>query len=465
MNKSTLLACILLVCPSVWGHGAEIDRDGMTVVDGKRTFILGLYENVEDESFAQEVARAGFNLVRAKPSKESLDLAHAHGLQCWIPLSGIAVSSAEEEARLQSLVNSFKQHPALAVWEGPDETLWNVWWRRWNQAISRWNVVEGAMKKVDKQSSDYDELKNLYNTWRRYRHSARYAQAEEVENRLRSLLGLPPADGKLSEWNKHLDPLFEQLRRGTRIVRKTDPHHVIWFNHAPRNSMKDLKRFGKVADVVGCDIYPVPFGPNVGHSDLAERNLACVGRYTQRMAQSAPTKPVWMVLQGFGWDDIGEGTRDTPRPRPTYDQTRFMAYDAIVNGARGILYWGTFAIEKDSQLWADIKKVISELSELQLFLTAEDATNRVRLEMHASSGSGEKGIVLLAKNVERRWAFFVVNEADHPIAFDISGLSHLNGRSLNVLDEPETLEVKDGRITYGLPARSVSVLLMEGYAQ
>ncbi len=453
-----MLPLVLMLCSSISASPTEIDTDGMLRVDGKRVFVLGLYENADSDAFAAEVAKAGFNLVRSKATQEALDRADTHGLQCWIPLGGIAVSSEKQEENLRSLIEKFRHHPALAVWEGPDETLWNVWWLRWNRAIRRWNTVEDAFKKADKSADNYEQIENLYSEWRRYRHTARYAQADAVEEKLREMLNLSPADEKLSEWRKHLDPLFEQLERGTRIVRTTDPNHVIWFNHAPRNSMADLTRFGKIADVVGCDIYPVPFGPHVGHSDLAERNLASVGAYTQRMGRSAPGKPVWMVLQGFGWSDIGETSEE--RPRPNFDQTRFMAYDAVVNGARGVLYWGTFAVEKDSRLWSDIKKVISEMHDLQPFLAAEDATKRVKLEMHPSSGSGEKGVVMLAKERNNEWAFFTVNEADYPIAFDISGLSRLNGRAVEVLDEPETLTVKEGKITYGLSARSVAVLLI-----
>jgi hypothetical protein len=429
------------------------------VSNGKRCFVLGLYQVARDDDFAAEVAQAGFNLIRVERSRDALNLAHAHGLQCWIPLGEIAVSTDAEEARLKSVVDSLKSHPALAVWEGPDEVLWNVWWTRWNLAVKGWNMVEEAVRRFEGTRDESENLKSFVKDWRRYRVSGRYAQAEASEEQIRKLVGLPPAGERLSEWRDQLDPLLGRLGRGARVVRETDSEHVIWFNHAPRNTVSDLTRFGAVADVVGCDIYPVPFGPSVGHSDLAERNLASVGHYTRRMAQSASGKPVWMVLQGFGWDDIGEGNTSSRRPRPTFEQTRFMAYDAIANGARGILYWGTFAIERDSPLWSDIKTVISELRDLQPFLSAVDATHRVTLDAHPTSGSDEKGLILLAKERDGEWAFIVVNEADQPIAFDISGIESLNGRHIDVLNEPESLVVKEGHLPYGLPGQSVSVLL------
>ncbi len=457
---SLLLLCI--AGTSTWSYPTSIDEDGMLRVDGERRFVIGLYQTAEDEAFAKEMAEAGFNLIRAKATQNSMDLAYEQGLQCWIPLGGIAVSSDSEKENLKSLVNQYKTHPALAVWEGPDEILWNVWWRRWNRAIDRWNKVEKAIRKYKSTTEETQELDKLVDQWKRCRNTARYKPAEDIEEQIRKIVGLNPANERLSDWRKHLQPLYEQLSSGTKLVRETDPNHVIWFNHAPRNSMRDLKRFGTVADIVGCDIYPVPFGPRVGHSDLPERNLPCVGAYTRRMQRSAPDKPVWMVLQGFGWDDLGEtSTTSQPRPQPTLHQTRFMAYDTIVNGARGILYWGTFAIKEDAQLWEDLKTVVSELHTLQPFLAAPDENNKVKLKVHPSSSSDVKSIRWLAKEHDGDWIFILVNEADHPLSFELSGLDDFNDRQVKILDSTETLVVEDGKINYGLSGLGVGVLSLE----
>ena len=454
------LALILLIgVQTAHALPTRIAEDGMLLLDGKRTFIVGLYQEAKDDRFAKEAAQTGFNLIRSAPTKESLDRTKAAGLQCWIPLGMLAASGDEQTAALESTVSAFKNHPALAVWEGPDEALWNAWWLRWNQAGDRWNQLEKAIQKFQGTPEQTENGKKLEQTWKRCRESGRYEQAEECEDQIRILLGLPAETERLSDWVNQLDLTLKQLTRGTHTVRRTDPDHVLWFNHAPRNSLKDLTRFGAVPDIIGCDIYPVPFGPAVGHSDLAERNLPSVGQYTRRMARSVRLKPVWMVLQGFGWDDLASTPPAVPKPRPTFKETRFMAYDAIVNSARGILYWGTHAVPWDSQLISDIRAVVSELRDLQPFLSAPDATDRVTLTLHPNAGSDEKGVVMLAKEVDGRWALIVVNESDQPLAFDISNLRSLNGSRIDILNEPETLTVKNGSLTYGLPPLGVSVLL------
>ncbi len=454
----TVLLLLFATCTAfcAWTHPTSIDKDGMLKVNGERVFILGLYQQAEDDAGAAEVADAGFNLIRCGSSKEDLDRAQAHGLEAWIPLGGVAVSSDKDAEQLKSIVDSWKNHPALAVWEGPDEILWNVWYSRWMNAEKRWNEVEQVFKKYKETHSSPGNPDALHAQWLRYRRTGRFALAEGVEEDLRKTLEMPPANERLSEWCNYVDPLYEQLERGTDVIRKADPQHVLWFNHAPRNSMEDLTRFGTVADIVGCDIYPVPPDSSNGHSDLIDKTITSVGAYTRRMAKSAPGKPVWMVLQGFGWKDIGGGGSTA---RPTYSQTRFMAYDAIVYGARGILYWGTHAIERDSELWSDIKKVVSELDSLQPFLSAPDRNDGYSLAEYPSSRSDERPVVFMAKERDGRWAFIVVNEADEATQFDLCGLEKLNGKELEVLNEGESLVVKNGRVTYGLPGRGASVLV------
>ncbi len=451
--------CLTLAGLNIYAEPSSIDKDGMLIVGGQRCFILGLYENAPTAEFADEVAQAGFNLIRSKASKEALDIVHAHGMQCWIALGGLPVSNEDLEKKLRDTIEAYKNHPALAVWEAPDEALWNVWWRRWNSANQRWRDVENAVRKFQGTPEQKKQLKGLYSHWRSCQQTARYAACETAEEEIRTLTGMKPATEKLSEWRQHIPLLYNRLKRGTDIVRETDSSHVIWFNHAPRNSMADLTSFGQLGDIVGCDIYPVPFGPDVGHSDLAERNRNSVGRYTQRMAASAPGKPVWMVLQGFGWDDLAKSDSRPDRPRPTYSQSRFMAYDTIVNGARGLLYWGTHTVEKDSKFWMELKALVSELRDMQPFLSAPDVKKPMKLVPHPSAASDEKGIRMLVKKVENQWAFFLVNEADSAMAFDITGLDKLNGKTVIVQGNTESMTVENGRITYGLAPRTAAVLL------
>ncbi|MDX9974853.1 MAG: hypothetical protein RBU21_17835, partial [FCB group bacterium] len=74
----------LLVSLGAWAAEVSIADDRMLVVDGKRTFVLGLYENPKDDAALQAAAKAGFNLVQATADAASLDRLQANGLHAWI---------------------------------------------------------------------------------------------------------------------------------------------------------------------------------------------------------------------------------------------------------------------------------------------------------------------------------------------------------------------------------------------
>jgi hypothetical protein len=120
-------------------------------------------------------------------------------------------------------------------------------------------------------------------------------------------------------------------------------------------------------DVLGLDPYPLTKRPGQNH-------LALVGEWT-RLGQQAVmgSRPLWMVIQYFpqtsesGW--------------PTRDDLRTMSWMAIVDGARGLLYWSFgnrgLAWVKDPQEkerhWADLVQVTREIKALEPVLLAPDA--------------------------------------------------------------------------------------------
>ncbi len=120
-------------------------------------------------------------------------------------------------------------------------------------------------------------------------------------------------------------------------------------------------------DVMGLDPYPIlkPAGQN---------DLAMVGEWT-RLGQDAVkrSRPVWMVLQYFpntvagGW--------------PSESDLRVMSWMAIIEGARGLLYWsfgekGLAWVKNPrerEQKWAELVRVTREIKALEPVLLAPDA--------------------------------------------------------------------------------------------
>jgi hypothetical protein len=116
------------------------------------------------------------------------------------------------------------------------------------------------------------------------------------------------------------------------------------------------------ADWYGFDIYPVPLTSDLG----------VVGDWVEQARVHAPAARPLAVLQGFGLDDLGNGVGR----RPTPAETRFMAFDALVHGARGLLWYGqsAMAIDADPALWDALRAVAREVRELAPVWSAPAAT-------------------------------------------------------------------------------------------
>lgn len=123
-----------------------------------------------------------------------------------------------------------------------------------------------------------------------------------------------------------------EIQHAYAVAKSIDPVHPWVLIQAPRGTELDLAPYTGVTDAHGVDIYPVRYG-------LTNPDLHRVGRWTRRIASITPGKPVFTVLQvcySGSFDRMGSGAYVLP----TREQERYMAYDAIVNGARGLFFYG-----------------------------------------------------------------------------------------------------------------------------
>ncbi len=459
-----LVAACVLPATIAGAAVATLAPDRMMLVDGERTFIIGLYENPSDDAALDAAAKAGFNLIHASANAEALDRLGARKVWAWLNTGGsidLSEDSSAREGRLRNLVAEFAQHPALLVWEVPDEALWNCFYSAY---MWRRNHEPAQLKPLIDELTDaalQTELRGMMADAKTLWETGFYARSEETADAIWRKLGKesPKPGLNISTASERATKMSEGMLAGYTLLRQLDSEHPIWMNHAPRNQLNLLASFNRAADIVGCDIYPVPTFRN-GHSDLMESTAAAVGAYTERMQAAAPGKPVWMVLQGFGWRDISDNPSSDPNEgrRPRLNETRFMAYDAIVHGARGILYWGSAYIEKDSELWEDLLTVIAELNALQPVLSAPDAPIRYAIQLADTYGSVDRDICLLPKDVEGKVWLLVVNDWPEPLTYTITGLTELNGvRYVEKYSESEAL-VEGGELTMTIAGHGVHVL-------
>lgn len=466
MNRR-LPAFIIMTFSASVGFSAPVHlaEDGTLVVDGTRRFPIGLYESPSDDAYTREVAEAGFNLMTCPPDPAVLDRAHRHGIAAWVPLGHLPVGDDNGKTNLARQVNAAKDHPALWVWEAPDEILWNQYYPKAVAFYTEWEDLKDKVETATSEPSDQTgELADAFTRYDTYAMSGRWAEAEAAAVVVRRLLGLPAHpenEPKVSGWHDQVEILNRNLATGCGIVRRLDPGRPIWFNHAPRNGLVDLQKINAHADIAGCDIYPVPLHPDLVHSDMIERDLPAAGAYTRRMAAAAPGKPVWMVLQGFGWGDLHESKPAETFTRPTYQQSRYMAYDAIVHGARGILYYGTRHVrdvEEDSPFWQDLRRVVRELADLESQLAAPAWDLDLRIDYAPTSASRDRGVCFASRGDKQDGIIILVNEHASGFAFDLHGLDNLEGRALTIVDHWERPMVENGAIRFGLRGHSVAVI-------
>ena len=130
------------------------------------------------------------------------------------------------------------------------------------------------------------------------------------------------------------------LVRAYRALRESDPNHPVVIIQAPVATAVELARYRPAFDITGADIYPVSYPPGK-HAGGRNRDIGVVGDVARKMVRAAGGKPIWMTLQ-IAWSGVVASKQHPANvPRfPTLGQERFMAYQAIVHGARGLVFYG-----------------------------------------------------------------------------------------------------------------------------
>lgn len=324
------------------------------MADGRRRFFVGLYDLPKVPDAWREAKAAGINLVHVAPDAEAFGRAREHGLRAWVSLGSIAAKSrAADEARIRSVVERFRKDPALLFWETEDEAAF-VWKSR----------------------------------------AARVSP--------------------------------EQIIATHDFVRRLDPWRPIYLNHAPVNLESTLRRYDPGAEIVAADIYPViPRGIREMYAlwedgqqgDLLNQTISQVGQYTDKMRRVAgPGRAVFMVLQAFAWEDLRQKDRDPKMALyPDREQLRSMAFQAVVHGAKGLLFWGLASMPPGAPIWNDLCAVTKELADIAPELEARPVKLPLRIEYQDTGHSLDRGIEWTARPSRKGITLLCVNADRNPV--------------------------------------------------
>ena len=284
-------------------------------------------------------------------------------------------------------------------------------------------------------------------------HARVSTAAEETElrrliNRFKNHPGLGAWKGEDEpEWGKVPIP---PLVRAHDLIKAIDPDHPVVIIHAPRGTVESLRKYNVTGDILGMDIYPVSYPPG-RHSELPNRTLSLVGDHTRIVMEAAEgKKPVWMVLQ-ISWS--GVLNPGTTLRMPTFPEERFMTYEAIITGARGLIYFGGDNLgampERDKKLgwnWTfwekELRPVIEEIgshSPLYPALVAPDSNLPIR-----ASGSGMEW---RAREVGRDLLILACKREGATEKVEFSGLPLGPGKGEVLYEPPRRVEATSGRFS------------------
>jgi hypothetical protein len=318
---------------------------------------------------------------------------------------------------------------------------------------------------------------------------AREAQLRKILNRFKDHPGLGAWKGEDEpEWGKVPLPGLGQARQ---VIRELDPNHPVVIIHAPRGTVESLRPYNAIGDILGADIYPISYPPGI-HSLLTNRSLSLVGDHTRIMMETAGGKlPVWMVLQ-ISWSGVLQPGKTLRFP--TFAEERFMTYEAIINGARGLIFFGgnnlggmSPADRKLGWNWTFWKRVLRPVieeigsksplypalvapdSQLQIQITGDGISTQARSSRghqfaQTSSSESQRGLTSAAtftdkESSPRSGVEFCVREAgdrlfviackrEGPTAkVEFSGLPRTAAEGELMFESPRRVQAKEGKFS------------------
>ena len=344
--------------------------------DGTKVFPIGMYSFPANDAEWTLWREAGVNLLRCG-TRDQLDEAWSHGMFGWVSVP-MVLAPGDDGKALATLIDSLKDHPALAVWEAPDEAIWNAWY-------------DGRIPR------------RLWTD-----------SPEEIAGK-----------------NRKMDELVDGLTRGAAIVRERDPGRSIWLNEAVLSPLDIVARCAGSLDIIGFDYYA---------SGIPEDNFAwpmqLMGRDIDRFRAAAPNCAVWMIEQAFSYPELlPQYCSHFPGGTPSRDELRFMAWQAIHHGTTGLFWYGLHKVQRPTPFMDDLMAVVSELRRTVEFVENGPVPG-IAAEAHHSWRPSIMGCSCTVWRLGDRMLVFMINEDAHSVDMHIRGLDDVVRRGLVPVNEP-----------------------------
>ncbi len=199
-----------------------------------------------------------------------------------------------------------------------------------------------------------------------------------------------------------------------------------------------VRKLTPYADSFGFDVYPVP-----------SLSLRLPANYLLQSQQRAGSRGNLAVLQGFSYDAETGGI--DPRRGPTYEESRFMAFDVLAHGAKNLIWYGASALKEDNaehrQTWQAVTRAIHDVSAFAAVLTQQGPTIQ----------QANPSVLVKSYDIENGRLLLVLNRSE---TSQTATLSHLTRSSVVDAEKGTLLEATASSITLELTPWQVQLLLV-----
>lgn len=247
------------------------------------------------------------------------------------------------------------------------------------------------------------------------------------------------------------DMNLQTLAKIRQILREEDPHHpfMVGDSHDVIARVADRSRFFPAEQMDLGMWWWYPFPLNAGPADALQGEEASAGMLLQApefLVRRTTQKPLWVGIQSY--KKPGRTAR-----YPTPAEYRAQAYLAIIDGAKGLMWYGgsvtggLFLAPAEGH-WDDLKNLAGELHDLESVLVNSDS-QPVRVEPAAAPVSAALKATAAApvsaalKEAPARRILIAVNRSNQSQDVTLSLREH---RPAEVIGENRTVEAKGGQI-------------------
>ncbi len=205
----------------------------------------------------------------------------------------------------------------------------------------------------------------------------------------------------------------DRLNAHYNLIAAEDPNHPV-LSIIINPSQTDF--YLNSTDVIGSDPYVVPNLP-----------LFKVGEAAKTVAQLTEySRPVWMVIQSHNTGNYREFIPNTQDYRtPTYNEMRSMSWQAITEGAEGLIYYSYFDLKRNPDVpfdiqWSNLKKITAEIDSFSDVLLSPDKPDTIQVR---PIGENNTWFNWTTRNYGSRLYIFVVNngQSEGRLEFSVPG--------------------------------------------